>query len=196
MGSSVLSSTPPYRSVANKEASLTLFSSPSVSRGLSCSSQGFGAELMSLQVDYWTAAQHIDRKRDSEIKDQATTNHTLKCTYQSLQISRLPGRGEAAATSTMSMTVVTKERNNRVMCFPKKTKDKDVKYQSQCLEGICCPICRANHAQNMLGVLVDGLEWDNVNLPRQALPHPPLQMLQSHLLALSVPCPSPALAKP
>uniref|UniRef100_G1Q7F0 Phosphofurin acidic cluster sorting protein 1/2 C-terminal domain-containing protein n=1 Tax=Myotis lucifugus TaxID=59463 RepID=G1Q7F0_MYOLU len=162
VGSSVLSS-PPYRSVANNEASLTLFSSPSVSGGLSCSSQGFGAELMSLQVDYWTAAQPIDRKRDSENKDQATANHTLKCTYQSLQISRLPSRGEAAATSTMSMTMVTKEKNNRVMCFPKKTKDKDVKYQSQCLEGIYHLICRAKHPQNMLWVLVDGLEeWNDV----------------------------------
>uniref|UniRef100_G1QEY1 Phosphofurin acidic cluster sorting protein 2 n=1 Tax=Myotis lucifugus TaxID=59463 RepID=G1QEY1_MYOLU len=166
VGSSVLSSNPPHRSVANKEASLTLFSSPSVSGGLSCSSQGFGAELMSLQVDYWTAAQPIDRKRDSENKDQATANHTLKCTYQSLQISRLPRRGEADATSTMSMTMVTKEKNNRKLIplvgAEKKTKNKDVESTSQCIEGIGHLVCKAKNQQKMLPVVIDDTEWKDM----------------------------------
>lgn len=76
-------------------------------------SQGVGAELMGLQVDYWTAAQPADRKRDAEKKDMPTTKNTLKCTFRSLQVSRLPGSGEAAATPTMSMTVVTKEKNKK-----------------------------------------------------------------------------------
>ncbi|XP_049561414.1 phosphofurin acidic cluster sorting protein 2 isoform X10 [Orcinus orca] len=161
-GSSALSSTPPSTSPAAKEASPTPPSSPSVSGGLSSPSQGVGAELMGLQVDYWTAAQPADRKRDAERKDPPTTKNTLKCTFRSLQVSRLPSSGEAAATPTMSMTVVTKEKNKKVMFLPKKTKDKDVESKSQCIEGISRLICTAKHQQNMLRVLIDGVEWNDV----------------------------------
>uniref|UniRef100_G3MXC5 Phosphofurin acidic cluster sorting protein 2 n=1 Tax=Bos taurus TaxID=9913 RepID=G3MXC5_BOVIN len=161
-GSSVLSSTPPSTSPAAKEASPTPPSSPSVSGGLSSPSQGVGAELMGLQVDYWTAAQPADRKRDAEKKDSPTTKNTLKCTFRSLQVSRLPSSGEAVATPTMSMTVVTKEKNKKVMFLPKKTKDKDVESKSQCIEGISRLICTAKHQQNMLRVLIDGVEWNDV----------------------------------
>ncbi|XP_058438268.1 phosphofurin acidic cluster sorting protein 2 isoform X2 [Marmota monax] len=163
-GSSVLSSTPPSTSTspAAKEASPTPPSSPSVSGGLSSPSQGAGAELMGLQVDYWTAAQPTDRKRDTEKKDLPTTKNTLKCTFRSLQVSRLPSSGEAAATPTMSMTVVTKEKNKKVMFLPKKTKDKDVESKSQCIEGISRLICTAKHQQNMLRVLIDGVECSDV----------------------------------
>ncbi|XP_058423866.1 phosphofurin acidic cluster sorting protein 2 isoform X3 [Diceros bicornis minor] len=161
-GSSVLSSTPPSTSPAAKEASPTPPSSPSVSGGLSSPSQGIGAELMGLQVDYWTAAPPADRKRDAEKKDLPATKNTLKCTFRSLQVSRLPSSGEAAATPTMSMTVVTKEKNKKVMFLPKKTKDKDVESKSQCIEGISRLICTAKHQQNMLRVLIDGVEWNDV----------------------------------
>ncbi|XP_070267932.1 phosphofurin acidic cluster sorting protein 2 isoform X2 [Myotis yumanensis] len=161
-GSSVLSSTPPSTSPAAKEASPTPPSSPSVSGGLSSPSQGVGAELMGLQVDYWTAAQPTDRKRDAEKKDVPSAKNTLKCTFRSLQVSRLPTSGEATATPTMSMTVVTKEKNKKVMFLPKKTKDKDVESKSQCIEGISRLICTAKHQQNMLRVLIDGVEWNDV----------------------------------
>ncbi|XP_059540565.1 phosphofurin acidic cluster sorting protein 2 isoform X1 [Myotis daubentonii] len=161
-GSSVLSSTPPSTSPAAKEASPTPPSSPSVSGGLSSPSQGVGAELMGLQVDYWTAAQPTDRKRDAEKKDVPSAKNTLKCTFRSLQVSRLPSSGEATATPTMSMTVVTKEKNKKVMFLPKKTKDKDVESKSQCIEGISRLICTAKHQQNMLRVLIDGVEWNDV----------------------------------
>ncbi|XP_043413062.1 LOW QUALITY PROTEIN: phosphofurin acidic cluster sorting protein 2 [Prionailurus bengalensis] len=161
-GSSVLSSTPPSTSPAAKEASPTPPSSPSVSGGLSSPSQGVGAELMGLQVDYWTAAPPADRKREVEKKDLPATKNTLKCTFRSLQVSRLPGSGEAVATPAMSMTVVTKEKNKKVMFLPKKTKDKDVESKSQCIEGISRLICTAKHQQNMLRVLIDGVEWNDV----------------------------------
>ncbi|XP_054423763.1 phosphofurin acidic cluster sorting protein 2 isoform X2 [Pteronotus mesoamericanus] len=161
-GPSVLSSTPPSVSPAAKEASPTPPSSPSVSGGLSSPSQGVGAELMGLQVDYWTAAPPADRKREAEKKDLPSAKNTLKCTFRSLQVSRLPSSGEAAATPTMSMTVVTKEKNKKVMFLPKKTKDKDVESKSQCIEGISRLICTAKHQQNMLRVLIDGVEWNDV----------------------------------
>uniref|UniRef100_F6QKC4 Phosphofurin acidic cluster sorting protein 2 n=1 Tax=Callithrix jacchus TaxID=9483 RepID=F6QKC4_CALJA len=161
-GSGALSSTPPSTSPAAKEASPTPPSSPSVSGGLSSPSQGVGAELMGLQVDYWTAALPTDRKRDAEKKDLPATKNTLKCTFRSLQVSRLPSSGEAAATPTMSMTVVTKEKNKKVMFLPKKAKDKDVESKSQCIEGISRLICTAKQQQNMLRVLIDGVECSDV----------------------------------
>ncbi|NXD65984.1 PACS2 protein, partial [Eolophus roseicapillus] len=160
--SSVLSSTPPSVSPAVKEASPTPPSSPSVTGSFSSSSQSVGAELMGLQVDYWTAAPPMDRKRDPEKKDPSTTKNTLKCTFRSLQVSRLPASGEIATTPTMSMTVVTKEKNKKVMFLPKKTKDKEVESKSQCIEGISRLICTAKHQQNMLRVLIDGVEWNDV----------------------------------
>ncbi|NXK36900.1 PACS2 protein, partial [Piprites chloris] len=158
----VLSSTPPSASPAVKEASPTPPSSPSVTGSFSSSSQGLGAELMGLQVDYWIAAPPVDRKRDPEKKDPSTTKNTLKCTFRSLQVSRLPASGEIATTPTMSMTVVTKEKNKKVMFLPKKTKDKEVESKSQCIEGISRLICTAKHQQNMLRVLIDGVEWNDV----------------------------------
>ncbi|KFP64303.1 Phosphofurin acidic cluster sorting protein 2, partial [Cariama cristata] len=160
--SSVLSSTPPSVSPAVKEASPTPPSSPSVTGSFSSSSQGLGAELMGLQVDYWIAAPPMDRKRDPEKKDPSTTKNTLKCTFRSLQVSRLPASGEIATTPTMSMTVVTKEKNKKVMFLPKKTKDKEIESKSQCIEGISRLICTAKHQQNMLRVLIDGVEWNDV----------------------------------
>ncbi|KAM9543846.1 phosphofurin acidic cluster sorting protein 2 isoform 10-T11 [Guaruba guarouba] len=160
--SSVLSSTPPSVSPAVKEASPTPPSSPSVTGSFSSSSQSVGAELMGLQVDYWIAAPPVDRKRDPEKKDPSTTKNTLKCTFRSLQVSRLPASGEIATTPTMSMTVVTKEKNKKVMFLPKKTKDKEVESKSQCIEGISRLICTAKHQQNMLRVLIDGVEWNDV----------------------------------
>ncbi|NWS75817.1 PACS2 protein, partial [Crotophaga sulcirostris] len=160
--SSVLSSTPPSVSPAVKEASPTPPSSPSVTGSFSSSSQSLGAELMGLQVDYWIAAPPVDRKRDPEKKDPSTTKNTLKCTFRSLQVSRLPASSEIATTPTMSMTVVTKEKNKKVMFLPKKTKDKEIESKSQCIEGISRLICTAKHQQNMLRVLIDGVEWNDV----------------------------------
>ncbi|NXM08817.1 PACS2 protein, partial [Tyrannus savana] len=160
--SSVLSSTPPSVSPAVKEASPTPPSSPSVTGSFSSPSQGLGAELMGLQVDYWIAAPPVDRKRDPEKKDPSTTKNTLKCTFRSLQVSRLPASGEIATTPTMSMTVVTKEKNKKVMFLPKKTKDKEVESKSQCIEGISRLICTAKHQHVLLRVLIDGVEWNDV----------------------------------
>ncbi|KAM9378917.1 phosphofurin acidic cluster sorting protein 2 isoform 2-T2 [Phaethornis superciliosus] len=160
--STILSSTPPSVSPAVKEASPTPPSSPSVTGSFSSPSQSLGAELMGLQVDYWIAAPPIDRKRDPEKKDPSTTKNTLKCTFRSLQVSRLPPSGEIATTPTMSMTVVTKEKNKKVMFLPKKTRDKEIESKSQCIEGISRLICTAKHQQNMLRVLIDGVEWNDV----------------------------------
>ncbi|KAB5515277.1 hypothetical protein PHYPO_G00250350 [Pangasianodon hypophthalmus] len=155
---SLLSSTPPQISPALKEASPTPPSSPSIHSSL-CSSPGGGqGELMGLQVDYWVAPS--EKKREVEKRDSVAKN-TLKCTFRSLQVSRLP-LGGAEAGPSMSMTVVTKEKNKKVMFLPKKTKDKDVESKSQVIEGISRLICTAKHQQTMLKVSIDGVEWNDV----------------------------------
>uniref|UniRef100_A0A8C1PI01 Phosphofurin acidic cluster sorting protein 2 n=1 Tax=Cyprinus carpio TaxID=7962 RepID=A0A8C1PI01_CYPCA len=124
-----------------------------------CSSPGGGqGELMGLQVDYWIAPS--ERKKEVEKRD---SKNTLKGTFRSLQVSRLPlGGAEATHQPTMSMTVVTKEKNKKVMFLPKKTKDKEAESKSQVIEGISRLICTAKHQQTMLKVLIDGVEWNDV----------------------------------
>uniref|UniRef100_A0A6Q2X632 Phosphofurin acidic cluster sorting protein 2 n=1 Tax=Esox lucius TaxID=8010 RepID=A0A6Q2X632_ESOLU len=151
MGSGPPSSTPPQVSPALKEASCTPPSSPSINTSYS-SPGGPQGELMGLQVDYWVAPSPADRKRDVEKKDSSSKN-TMKCTFRSLQVSRLPQAGVewgAQQQPTMSMTVVMKEKNKKVMFLPKKTKDKDVESKSQLIEGISRLICTAKHQQTML----------------------------------------------
>ncbi|XP_071222943.1 phosphofurin acidic cluster sorting protein 2 isoform X1 [Salvelinus alpinus] len=160
MGMVFHSSTPPQVSPALKEASPTPPSSPSVNTSFSSYSSPQG-ELMGLQVDYWVAPSPADRKRDVEKRDSSSSKNTLKCTFRSLQVSRLPQAG-AQPQPTMSMTVVMKEKNKKVMFLPKKTKDKDVESKSQVIDGISRLICTAKHQQTMLRVLIDGVEWNDV----------------------------------
>lgn len=66
---------------------------------------------MGLQVDYWVAP--TERKREVEKRDSSSKN-TLKCTFRSLQVSRLPlGGGDWGPQNTMAMTVVTQEKNKK-----------------------------------------------------------------------------------
>lgn len=66
---------------------------------------------MGLQVDYWVAP--AERKKDVEKRDVSSKN-TLKCNFRSLQVSRLPlGGAELSSQPSMSMTVVTKEKNKK-----------------------------------------------------------------------------------
>uniref|UniRef100_A0A803SXR3 Phosphofurin acidic cluster sorting protein 2 n=1 Tax=Anolis carolinensis TaxID=28377 RepID=A0A803SXR3_ANOCA len=127
-----------------------------------CYSHNLGMELMGLQLDYWIASHPVEKKRDSEKRDPSTAKNTLKCTFRSLQVSRLPTSGETTSTPTMSMTVVTKEKNKKVMFLPKKVKDKEFDSKSQCIDGISRLICTAKNQQNMLRVLIDGVEWNDV----------------------------------
>ncbi|XP_029349246.1 phosphofurin acidic cluster sorting protein 2 isoform X4 [Echeneis naucrates] len=160
LGSLLLSSTPPQISPALKEASPTPPSSPSITSSFCAYSSGGQAELMGLQVDYWVAP--TERKKDVEKRDSSAKN-TLKCNFRSLQVSRLPlGGTEPSPQPTMSMTVVTKEKNKKVMFLPKKSKDKEVESKSQVIEGISRLICTAKNQQTMLRVLIDGVEWNDV----------------------------------
>ncbi|XP_070251128.1 phosphofurin acidic cluster sorting protein 2-like [Myotis yumanensis] len=145
-----------------REATHKLISLSSVSGGPSSPGQSVGAELMELQVDYWEAAQPTDRKRNEEKGDLPETKTTLRGTFQSLQVSRLPSSGEAAAALTMSMTVITEEKKKKVMSLSKKDKGTDLESKSQCIQGIGRLVCSAQNQEHRQRVLIDGVEWNDV----------------------------------
>uniref|UniRef100_A0A8C3FEL1 Phosphofurin acidic cluster sorting protein 1 n=1 Tax=Chrysemys picta bellii TaxID=8478 RepID=A0A8C3FEL1_CHRPI len=161
--SSLLSSAPPASAGTphSKEAMGTPPPSPSVSSGLSgAGSLSPGVEVMGLQVDYWTS-QGPEKKKEGEKREMGLKN-TLKSNFRSLQVSRVPSAGELVPPSTMAMTVVTKEKNKKVMFLSKKPKEKDLEPKSQVIEGITRLICTAKHQNTMLRVSIDGVEWNDV----------------------------------
>ncbi|XP_041107901.1 phosphofurin acidic cluster sorting protein 2 isoform X2 [Polyodon spathula] len=148
-------------STYGKEMTCTPPPSPSVSSGLSgAGSPGLGGEVMGLQVDYWTL-QGSEKKKDGEKRDVGMKN-TLKSNFRSLQVSRIPNSGELTAPATMSMTVVTKEKNKKVIFLSKKPKEKELDSKSQVIDGISRLICTAKHQHTMLKVSIDGVEWNDV----------------------------------
>uniref|UniRef100_A0A4W4ERC7 Phosphofurin acidic cluster sorting protein 1/2 C-terminal domain-containing protein n=2 Tax=Electrophorus electricus TaxID=8005 RepID=A0A4W4ERC7_ELEEL len=62
----------------------------------------------------------------------------------------------------MAMTVVTKEKNKKVIFLSKKMKEKEPDSKSQVIDGISRLICTAKHQQTMLRVSIDGVEWNDV----------------------------------
>ncbi|KAF3845265.1 hypothetical protein F7725_008428 [Dissostichus mawsoni] len=155
LGSSLLSS-PPQLSPALKEASPTPPPHPPSPPASLCRWAGADGAAGGL------LAGSGGEEKDVEKRDSSSKN-TLKCNFRSLQVSRLPlGGAEPNPQPTMSMTVVTKEKNKKVMFLPKKSKDKEVESKSQLIEGISRLICTAKHQQTMLRVLIDGVEWNDV----------------------------------
>lgn len=71
-----------------------------------------GMDAIGLQVDYWVSS-GTEKRKDCERRDMGN-KITLKCAFRSLQVSRLPGSFELqTGSNTMSMTVVTKEKNKK-----------------------------------------------------------------------------------
>uniref|UniRef100_A0A7M4FW92 Phosphofurin acidic cluster sorting protein 2-like n=1 Tax=Crocodylus porosus TaxID=8502 RepID=A0A7M4FW92_CROPO len=145
--------------VYSKEAVGTPPPSPSVSSSLSgTGSLSPGVEVMGLQVDYWTT-QGPEKKKEGEKRETGMKN-TLKSNFRSLQVSRLPSTGEPAPPTTMAMTVVTKEKNKKVMFLSKKPKEKDLEPKSQVIEGITRLICTAKHQNTMLRGINHLRQWE------------------------------------
>ncbi|XP_036402954.1 phosphofurin acidic cluster sorting protein 2-like isoform X1 [Megalops cyprinoides] len=144
-----------------KEIAGTPPQSPSVSTALSgAGSPCSGGEVMGLQVDYWSW-QGPEKKKDGEKRDVGLKN-TLKSNFRSLQVSRIPNGGELTPPPCMSMTVVTKEKNKKVIFLSKKPKEKELDSKSQVIDGISRLICTAKHQHTMLRVSIDGVEWNDV----------------------------------
>ncbi|PIO16429.1 hypothetical protein AB205_0171060, partial [Aquarana catesbeiana] len=155
------SSSPGANTSVTKEATGTPPPSPSVSSGLSnAGALSSGLEVMGLQVDYWQW-QGADRRKDGDRRDTATKN-TIKGNFRSLQVSRLPPPGENNLPLGMAMTIVTQEKNKKVMFLSKKPKEKEAESRSQVIEGISRLICTAKNQNTMLRVTIDGVEWNDV----------------------------------
>ncbi|XP_072407256.1 phosphofurin acidic cluster sorting protein 1-like [Chiloscyllium punctatum] len=158
------STSPPHSSSSAlvKEVSSTPPSSPSMGGNLSAASASAG-EAMGLQVDYWLS-HSADRRKEGEKRDVNVKN-TLKSAFRSVQVSRLPNGGELSPSVTMSMTVVTKEKNKKVptIFLSKRPKEKELDSKSQVIEGISRLICSAKQQHHsMLKVSIDGLDWNDV----------------------------------
>ncbi|XP_074845357.1 phosphofurin acidic cluster sorting protein 2-like isoform X2 [Carettochelys insculpta] len=161
--SSLLSCAPPAAPGVphSKEALGTPPPSPSVSSGLSGSgSLSPGAEVLGLQVDYWTTP-GLEKKKEGEKREMGLKN-TLKSNLRSLQVSRVPSPGELVPPSAMAMTVVTKEKNKKVLFLSKKPKEREPEPKSHVIDGITRLICTAKHQNTMLRVSIDGVEWNDV----------------------------------
>ncbi|XP_051537573.1 phosphofurin acidic cluster sorting protein 1-like isoform X3 [Myxocyprinus asiaticus] len=142
--------------------------STSLSGGLAAlgsPSMSHGVDAIGLQVDYWVSS-GLDKRKDGERRDTGNKN-TLKCAFRSLQVSRLLSSASCelqSGSNTMSMTVVTKEKNKKVptIFLGKKPKERDTESKSQIIEGITRLICSAKNQQTSLRVSVDGMEWNDV----------------------------------
>ncbi|CAH2256617.1 Hypothetical predicted protein [Pelobates cultripes] len=157
------SSSPGGSTSMSKDPVSTPPPSPSVSSGLSNAGtlvHPQGAEVMGLQVDYWQW-QGAERRKDGDRRDTATKN-TMKSNFRSLQVSRLPPAGETTLPNSMAMTIVTQEKNKKVMFLSKKPKEKEAESRSQVIEGISRLICTAKNQNTMLRVTIDGVEWNDV----------------------------------
>ncbi|XP_075719656.1 phosphofurin acidic cluster sorting protein 1-like isoform X2 [Rhinoderma darwinii] len=155
------SSSPGTSSSMVKEPACTPPPSPSVSSGLSnAGTLSSGVEVMGLQVDYWQW-QGPERRKDGDRRDTATKN-TMRSNFRSLQVSRLPPPGESNLPLCMAMTIVTQEKNKKVMFLSKKPKEKETESRSQVIEGISRLICTAKNQNTMLRVNIDGVEWNDV----------------------------------
>ncbi|KAM4583617.1 phosphofurin acidic cluster sorting protein 1-like isoform 2-T2 [Odontesthes bonariensis] len=126
-------------------APASITSTPPPSPSISCP-----AEVMGLQVDYWSGQAGAGERRK-----EVGMKNTLKSNFRCLQVSRLN------AGELLSMTVVMKEKNKKVMFLSKKAKEKEAESRSQVIEGISRLICTSKH-QHTLRVSVDGVEWNDV----------------------------------
>uniref|UniRef100_A0A8B9GSW5 Phosphofurin acidic cluster sorting protein 1 n=1 Tax=Astyanax mexicanus TaxID=7994 RepID=A0A8B9GSW5_ASTMX len=161
-------SPPSHGSPGSLKETATPPSSPAVGAVLAVQgspSMSHGVDAIGLQVDYWLASL-AEKRREGERRDTGCKN-TLKSTFRSLQVTRLPGGGANephAPVNTMSMTVVTKEKNKKVptIFLGKKPKEKEVDSKSQVIEGISRLICSAKQQQTILKVSIDGVEWNDV----------------------------------
>ncbi|KAM8772743.1 phosphofurin acidic cluster sorting protein 1-like [Acanthopagrus schlegelii] len=132
-------------------APINITSTPPPSPSTSCP-----GEVMGLQVDYWSSqGGGAGGGGGGEKRKEVGMKNTLKSNFRSLQVSRISG-GEL-----MSMTVVTKEKNKKVMFLSKKTKEKEAESRSQLIDGISRLICTSKH-QHTLRVSIDGVEWNDV----------------------------------
>ncbi|XP_049691598.1 phosphofurin acidic cluster sorting protein 1 isoform X1 [Accipiter gentilis] len=153
----VPSTSPPGGAGVPREAAATPPASPSMA---AASTPGSSGDALGLQVDYWGAPMGAERRREGERREGGAKT-SLRGTFRSLHVSRLPGAGDPPG-STLAMTLVTREKNKKVptLFLSKRPREPDSK--SLVVEGITRLICSPRQPPALLTVTVDGTQWDDI----------------------------------
>ncbi|XP_065343426.1 phosphofurin acidic cluster sorting protein 2 isoform X3 [Cloeon dipterum] len=149
---------------SEKKERTTPPSSPNVNTSYTQSPSLISSEPMELQIDYWqhpsvlTAAVKGDQ---AKIK-QENVKSTLKTSFRSLQLCRLPGNG-LTPNNLFTLNYTTKESKKKTVMRlgKKKEKEKESDAKNQA-EGVTRLICSAKAHNVPLKVFIDGMEWNGV----------------------------------
>ncbi|XP_038066153.1 phosphofurin acidic cluster sorting protein 2-like isoform X2 [Patiria miniata] len=106
-------------------------------------------ELMDLQVEYWPM---LGGKKDKS---------SLKTAFRSLTVQRLPSHADPSTTG-LSMVIVTKEKNKKIMRIGKKPREIETAFKSQEIDGIHRLVCTSRTQDYSLKVSIDGIELTRV----------------------------------
>ncbi|XP_023715103.1 phosphofurin acidic cluster sorting protein 1 isoform X2 [Cryptotermes secundus] len=160
-----LSGSPPsLASLPDKKDRITPPSSPNInSLYMGQNRDQSLSEPMELQLDYWLIpGKASETPAVGKSSKGDTTKSTLKTTFRSLQIQRLPLAGEQP-TQHFLMSYSTKEKKQKIMRLgKKKEKEKETEPKSQVVEGVSRLICSAKTHSVPLKVSIDGTEWSGV----------------------------------
>ncbi|XP_064360411.1 phosphofurin acidic cluster sorting protein 1, partial [Dromaius novaehollandiae] len=147
-----------------RDAAATPPSSPS----MAAATPGGAGDALGLQVDFWVpagggagGAAGAGAPRERAPRDAPKTS--LRGTFRSLLVTRLPAPGEAPGPA-MALTVVTREKNKKgpTLFLSKRPREPQPDSKSQVVEGISRLICSPRQPPTLLRVTVDGVEWDDV----------------------------------
>ncbi|XP_033625262.1 phosphofurin acidic cluster sorting protein 1-like isoform X3 [Asterias rubens] len=144
-----LSSSPPG-GPGSKEKDIAAASTPPSSPVVVNNSVSpLSGELMDLQVEYWPM---LGGKKDKS---------SLKTAFRSLTVQRLPSHADPSTTG-LSMVVVTKEKNKKIMRIGKKPREMETALKSQEIDGIHRLVCTSRTQDYSLKVTIDGIELTRV----------------------------------
>ncbi|XP_041353402.1 phosphofurin acidic cluster sorting protein 2-like isoform X2 [Gigantopelta aegis] len=162
--SQALSSSPPTSTIILKPGDAqTPPSSPNISALSPSTSQpsgiaaGVTGEFLDLQVDYWIGSSKSEGLDKASKKD--SNKCSLKTAFRSIHVCRLSHNHECILP-TFTMSVVVREKKQKIMRIGKKTKELESK--SQIIDGISRLICTSKSQNVALNVVIDGVEWKAV----------------------------------
>ncbi|XP_072776245.1 phosphofurin acidic cluster sorting protein 1 isoform X2 [Taeniopygia guttata] len=132
---------------------------PPASPSMAGGTPGPPGEALGLQVDYWGGVAPPERRRgEGERREGGGPKTTLRGTFRSLLVTRLPPPGDPPGT-TLAMTLVSREKNKKVPALFKRPREPD---KSRGVEGITRLICAPRPPPALLSVTVDGTQWDDI----------------------------------
>ncbi|XP_022091013.1 phosphofurin acidic cluster sorting protein 2-like isoform X2 [Acanthaster planci] len=145
----LLSSSPPG-GASNRDRDVAGSSTPPSSPVVvNNSASPVSGELMDLQVEYWPM---LGGKKDKS---------SLKTAFRSLTVQRLPSHADPSTTG-LSMVIVTKEKNKKIMRIGKKPREIETALKSQEIDGIHRLVCTSRSQDYSLKVSIDGIELTRV----------------------------------